>query len=84
LGPKGYVVVVVVPSGCGLSGITEMDVFLTELNPTWRELSEELKKIWIYGNSLEPNIWLFLQLPFQVSCPLVRGVCDIIKYEVVV
>jgi hypothetical protein len=60
-------------------------VFLTELNPTWRELSEELKKIWIYGSSLEPNIWLFLQLLFQVSCrDLVGGVCDINKNKVVV
>jgi hypothetical protein len=53
--------------GFGLSETIEMGAFLTELNPVWRVLLEELKKKLLYGSSREPNILPLLQLPFQVS-----------------
>jgi hypothetical protein len=49
--------------GYGLSGTIEMGAFFTELNPVWRELLEELKKL-LYGSSRGLNTLPLLQLPF--------------------
>jgi hypothetical protein len=51
-----------------------MGAFLTELNPVWRELLEELKKKLLYESSRGPNTLPLLQLQFQVSLrDLVEG-----------
>jgi hypothetical protein len=77
--------------GFGLSGTTEMDVFLIELHLAWRVLSEELKKKLLFGILRGPNILPLLQLPFQVSCRdlgvssvvnLIREGCWLVKFRV--